>query len=163
MSLFENGEFQWRETFFVLFDQDQRPTGQQMRQAIEKLGDRLTVSEFRQDDKGRFESMTVLAPDDFSAMDVSCVSGDEVKEQVPELVKELRPNLDLPEDEEQLTLISGATARLDIFHFEQHSFSFDSDGAEEDFMDPGGLLIVLRQLAELCGGVVVDPQSASVL
>ena len=44
------------------------------------------------------------------------------------------------------------------FHFEQVA---GSNHEEEDFLDPGGLLIVLERLAELCRGVSVDPQSGS--
>ena len=44
MSLFGNSEYRWRETYLVLFDQQQRPSEDAFRQAIERLGNgtRLT-------------------------------------------------------------------------------------------------------------------------
>ena len=53
-------------------------------------------------------------------------------------------------------------ARLDVYHFERITFLADED-EEEEFLDPGSLLIVLEKLAELCDGVAIDPQTGSVL
>ena len=33
----------------------------------------------------------------------------------------------------------------------------------DDFMDPGSLLVVLERIAEMFNGVVVDPQSNSLM
>ena len=38
MSLFENPEYQWRETFLVLFDEQQRPTAEQVEAAFTQIG-----------------------------------------------------------------------------------------------------------------------------
>lgn len=163
MSLFERPDFQWRETFFVLFQQANRPTVEQLQNELAALGDRLQFGDFRSDEQGCFESVTIFAPDDFAAMDITCVVGDEVVEQLPELIKELQPNADTVEEKQQLADLAKCNGRLDVFHFEQHSQSFDAEGEEDDFMDPGGLLIVLERLGNVCHGIVVDPQSSSVL
>ena len=162
MSLFERPEYQWRETFLILLDESKRPVANALLAQIQSLGS-MVVSESRADDEGRFEFATVLAPDDFAAMDISCVTGDEVLEQIPELLKELEPNIASADEQEKLDRIKECTARLDVLHFEQHSFEFDPDESEPDFMDPGGLFIVLERLAELVDGIIVDPQSASVM
>jgi hypothetical protein len=50
-------------------------------------------------------------------------------------------------------------ARFDIFHFEHVA----SDGEDEDGLDPGSLIIVLKRLARLCHGIGVDPQSGTLM
>jgi hypothetical protein len=61
--------------------------------------------------------------------------------------------------------IPECTARVDVYHFEQMVFvgSSGPDDEIDDFMDPGSLLVVLERIAELCDGIVVDPQSNSLL
>ncbi len=162
MSLFENPEYQWRETFFVLFDQKNRPSAQSVQTSLESLGGRIQLSHMQADEDGNFESVTIHAPDDFAAMDIVCIVGEEVAEQVPELLKELRRNAVSTEEVEQLGEIAGCDGRLDIFHFEQHAISMDDEDGP-DSLDPGGLLLVLERLGDLCEGVAVDPQSSSIL
>ena len=163
MSLFENQEFQWRETFFVMFEQGKRPTVDQMKSVIDGLGDRLKAENMRVTDDGQFESVTLFAPDDFAAMDIVCTVGEEVIEQLPTLIEELEPNMLDAEEKAQLKTIMNCSARLEIFHFEQHTFTAPEDGLDANVMDPGGVLVVLQRLNAICDGVVVDPQSSSVL
>ncbi len=162
MSLFENPEYQWRETFFVLFDQTKRPSAKRVRSSLESLGGRLQLSNLQADEDGHFESVTIHAPDDSAAMDIVCIVGEEVAEQVPELLKELRRNAISKDEVAQLAELVGCDGRLDIFHFEQHALSLD-DEEEPDMLDPGGVLLVLERLGELCEGVAIDPQSSSIL
>lgn len=163
MSLFERAGFEWRETFFVLFDEANRPNAQAIQQTLENLGDRMKIGELRTNDEGIVEAVTVLAPDDFAGMDLVFMSGDDVTEQLPELISELNDNAYSADEKQQVQDLANCTARLDILHFEEHSFTADPDGAEADYMDPGGLLIVLQRMAELCKGTVVDPQTSSVM
>jgi hypothetical protein len=163
MSLFENDQYQWRETYFVLFDEEHRPAAKKVEEALHELGRRFQISDVCADESGRFESLTLLSPDDYAAMDVSCVLGDEVTEQLSELTIDLERNAETEEDKAMLSRLPKCTGRLDVFHFEQHV----PNGAEGDdrgeFMDPGALLIVLQQLADLCQGVAVDPQTGTLL
>ncbi len=161
MSLFENDDYQWRETYFVLYDDTQRPTRQTLEAALRKLGRRIEVGDVQTDAEGRFESLTVVAPDDYAGMDISCVSGDEVAEQVGELSAELSRGVLTREDRAKIKRLHACTGRLDVYHFERnHSGAATED---EELLDPGSLLVVLDQLAELCDGVVVDPQSGTFL
>ena len=59
------------------------------------------------------------------------------------------------EEQEKAARLDACDARYEVFHFEQMGAIDD----EEGFLDPGALLMVLEQLAELCDGVVIDPQS----
>ncbi len=163
MSLFENSEFQWRETYFVMFEQSKRPTVEQIQSVIDGLGGRFKTENLRTTEDGQFESVTLFAPDDFAAMDIICTAGDEVVEQLPTLIEELEPNMLDDEEKTQLDAIKNCSARLEVFHFEQHTFTAPEDGVDANVMDPGGVLIVLQRLNAICDGVVVDPQSSSVL
>ncbi|MHB8864008.1 MAG: hypothetical protein ACYC6N_16510, partial [Pirellulaceae bacterium] len=63
MSLFENEEYRWRDTYFVLFHSKNRPTADATLQALEALGPRFRVQETGCDEEGRFESLTLVSPD----------------------------------------------------------------------------------------------------
>lgn len=157
MSLFEDGNFIYRDTFFVLFQAAERPTGEQVRKCIEGLNERHEISDWNESD-GRFESMTIRSPHDSSAMDIIFVEGDEVIEQVHELVSEFR-TLTLTDDEHtKLRQIKNCDARFDVFLFER-----TSDSGDDEMLDPGGLFLVMERLANTCRGVGVDPQSKAIL
>lgn len=165
MSLFENDEYQWRETYFVLFDAARRPTAEILQETLQSLGERYRISEVQATEGGDFESLTVMSPDDYSAMDISYVGGEEVLEQVAELTKEMKASHASCEEKVSLSRLPRCTARLDVYHFEERlsSAAYQDDEDEEVFMDPGALLAVLEKLAELCDGIVVDPQSGSLM
>ena len=44
MSLFENDEYRWRETFFVLFKEEKRPTVEAVLESLGTLGGGYAVS-----------------------------------------------------------------------------------------------------------------------
>jgi len=162
MSLFENEEYRWRDTYFVLFHSKHRPSAGEMLQALETLGPRFQVQETRCDDAGRFESMTLVSPDDFSAMDISFIAGEEVEEQVAAMLPGEKTKELTKEEQHKWKLLKGCDARFDVYHFERIVLS-DEDNEDEGFLDPGGLLIVLACLSKLCHGVSIDPQAGSVL
>jgi hypothetical protein len=47
--------------------------------------------------------------------------------------------------------------RFDVLHFEQ----IPDEDEEDEILDPGTLLAVLGVLAEMTGGVAVDPQAGT--
>ena len=163
MSLFENDEYRWRETYFILFNEQNRPLAKDVAQVLLKLDPRYKSAGIRDDDQGRFESMTLLSPDDFSAMDITCLAGEEVIEQAAELAKEMKATAASEEERKKLLRLTQCTARFEVYHFEQILFEGSGEEEEEEFLDPGSLLIVLDRLAEICEGIVVDPQSGSLL
>jgi hypothetical protein len=133
-----------------------------MEKFLKDLGQRYEVHDVRTDDDGRFESATVLAPDDFAGMDITYVSGDEVREQLDEMLEEIgKATLNIGQID-KLTKIAKCDARFDIYHFEQVGSS-DDDFEGDEMLDPGALLIVLERLAKLCNGVGFDPQSGTLM
>ncbi|RIK73012.1 MAG: hypothetical protein DCC68_25565 [Planctomycetota bacterium] len=166
MSTFENPAYRWRETYFVLMGANDRPTVSQVESALAALNDRFELQNLQADDEGRFESVTLVSPDDFAALDICYSQGDEVAEQVAQLVKEMKQS---GVNKSELKKIAAATARLDVLHFQDvaagidsavSAADFDEDNLEEMF-DPSALLVVLEALVELTGGIAVDPQTGT--
>jgi len=158
MSLFENDQYEYTDTFFVFFKRENLPTAPAVKAAIEELGTRYDFGKvaFRQE---QFESMTILSPQDFSAMDIVLDLNNEVTSQVEELATEFLSMTLNSDDLAKLEKFKTLNARFDLFHFEKKVVGSEPDA----FIDPGGLLIVLEKLRSLCDGVGLDPQSQMLL
>lgn len=156
MSLFEDEAYQYRDTLFVFMDRSRRPTAAEVKECLDELGSRYKVLNVRDQD-GKFECLTIKSPYDFSAMDIAYVEGDEVRSQVKELTEEFRTVTLVGDDQEKLGRLEKCDARFDIYHFEQ---VVDSP---EEFLDPGGLFIVIQKLVELSEGIGLDPQSQALI
>jgi hypothetical protein len=161
MSLFASDQYRWRETYSVLFREVDRPSAGQLRKALEGLGEAYRVSDVTTDAGGQVEAMTVLAPADFAGMDLSYVSGEEVQEQIEELQTERRKKALSKKEQAKLQRLAECDARFDIFHFQQ--VVGDESDDEDEFMDPGSLITVLKCLAQLCHGVGIDPQTGALM
>jgi hypothetical protein len=162
MSLFEDDRYNWRETYFVLFDAKKRPAAKDLAAALQKLDPRYVIRELRPDNKDRFESVTILSPDDYAGMDIVYVSGEEVSEQLAQLADDIGRSTLSSDEIKKLKRLRDCNARFDVFHFEQVVFD-DPSGRDDEVMDPGSLLIVLEKLARLCDGISVDPQAGAFL
>jgi hypothetical protein len=158
--MFENDQYCWRETYFVLFDSANRPTLKKVEAALARLHARLTLTNGTADEQGAFDSITVLAPDDYAALDVSYLSGDEILEQGALLADEMETACDAAV-RPQIARLRACDARFDVLHFEQ-VVTFENDEPEE-MLDPTALLVVLEALAQLTGGIAVDPQAGTIL
>ena len=162
MSLFENDLYQWRETYFVLFQQSTRPQADAVAAALKKQDPHYEISDLVADDDGQLESLTLRSPDDSSAMDVTFVTGEEVTEQRDELLNTIAKSTLREGDRDKLNFLGECDSRFDIYHFEEASFVGGSEN-NDDPLDPGALLLVMDYLATLCRGVGVDPQSGSLM
>jgi len=162
MSTFEREEFKWRETYFVLLDSGRRPTLKDMQRVLHELSPRFQLSNAVADEDGRFESITVMSPDDYAAIDISYDAGEEVTEQSVALEQELKGSNTDPDERAKLARFKKLDARLDLLHFEQTAEEAPA-GDDDEMLDPSMLLIVLDALVELTDGIGVDPQSGTLL
>jgi hypothetical protein len=161
MSLFADSRYQWRETYFVLFDQRRRPQAAAVKKSLDELAPRIEVQELTAGKRGELESLTVLCHADAAGMDVTYVEGDEVKEQIAQIKQEARQRRMDAKEKPKWDRIFAANARFDVFHFEEIS---DFPDEEDDGpLDPGTLLLVLGRLARLCQGESLDPQTGELL
>jgi hypothetical protein len=163
MSTFENDQYKWRETYFVLFSAAKRPTLAKMTKTLQALNRRFELSNALADDDGGFESLTLRSPQDYSALDISYVAGEEVLTQGLELAEELRANASDPEERAKLARLPKCDARLDILHFEEIVGGASAEDEGDETLDPSTLLNVLDALVRMTGGVGVDPQSGSLM
>ena len=164
MSLFENDEYRWRETYFVMMKANARPAGDAVQATLRQLNRRYELGDPRTNEAGELESMTLVSPDDNAAMDITYIEGEEVIEQITEMIDDMKRSASNDAEQDLVRQLPACDARLDVYHFEKLTFIGGEDEFEEDeFLDPGSLLIVLEKLAELCHGVPVDPQSGSVV
>ena len=161
MSTFEDDRYRWRETYFVLFPASRRPTLKTVEKKLAALSKRYTLENLGADGHGKFESLTVISPDDFAALDVCYTSGAEVLEHAAELVQELASTIE-PEQRALLKRLKEYDGRFDVLHFEQIGDSADDDDSDE-LLDPSALLAVMEELARITDGIAVDPQSGTIL
>jgi hypothetical protein len=164
MSTFENENYKWRETYFVLFDAGKRPSLAKMTKTLQGLNSRFELSNALADDDGAFESITLRSPQDYSALDISYMAGEEVQTQGVELAEEMRANAADADERAKLSRLPKCDARLDILHFEE--VVGGASGGEDELdetLDPSTLLNVLDALVRITGGVGIDPQSGSVM
>ena len=156
-------QLEWRDTYFILFQQSGRPTLTQVEAAITDSTRHITLENLEADEDGMFESLLVQAPDDHSALEISYETGDAVIEQSAALAKQLRGEA----TPDQLKKLLRADARLDVMHFERVNAeeSFDDDDEEfgGDAVDPSSLLNVVEALAKLTKGLPIDPASGAIL
>jgi hypothetical protein len=159
---YEEDQLEWRDTYFILFQQSGRPTLTQVEAALSDSGRNITLENLAADDDGLFESLLVQAPDDHSALEISYETGDAVIEQSAALAKQLKSEA----TPEQLKKLLRADARLDVMHFERVNTDEAVEDDEEfggEAVDPASLLKVVGALTKLTKGVPIDPASGAIL
>src|SRR6476646_9661908 len=134
-------QLEWRDTYFVLFQQSRRPTVTQVEAAITETSRRLKLENLEADEDGLFESVLVPAPQANAAVDIRYEVGDAVIEQSAELAKQLNDEI----EPKQLQQMLKSNARLDVMLFERiRNEDFGGDEEDEEWeggsVDPSSLL-----------------------
>jgi len=155
MSSFDEDRFRWRDTYFIWFAAKRRPSLKQVQATLAALPDKFDVQFPEADDDGNFESITLISPRDHSALEISYIEGDDLREQAQTLAEEIKESDEGPR--ERLARLASCDARIDIMQFEQADEG--DDESDENFFDPSSLLIVLEAISNLVDGIGVDPQS----
>ncbi len=159
--MFENSRYRWRETCFVLFDAKKRPTLQHVVKALTALKKRYELTDQNADENGLVDSLSVISPNDFAALDICYTEGEEVLEQCGTLVEEFKKLGFEGEPPVPWPQIKKYDGRFDVLHFEQ--IPDEEDDSSDEMLDPATLLAVMEALTKLTGGVAVDPQSGTFL
>ncbi|MEM9354326.1 MAG: hypothetical protein AAGA92_15070 [Planctomycetota bacterium] len=186
MSESSTDELHWRETYFIVFPDDRRPTLQQVEAVLEDAGGELRLKNLAADDDGYFQSVFVESTQDHAAVEVSYETGEPVIEQNLQWAKELQKQLPA----QQLQQLMTSNARLDVAHFERlpeganpapPKASSDPDAAffaDDDFggggfgdgddmlpdmLDPTCLLTVVEALSGLTEGLTFDPAAGELM
>lgn len=151
--------YEWRETYFVLFQSRKRPLLSDVEAAFKGLGSQFQLTEPAADAEGRIEALNIVSPEDHSALEIDYLSGDEVLLQVEELTKELRGESGYAD---KLAKLRRCDARFEVMHFEE-MVDLAADDEEDEVFDPSALLMALETLVKLTDGVGVDPQAGTLL
>ncbi|OHB67218.1 MAG: hypothetical protein A2V70_16060 [Planctomycetes bacterium RBG_13_63_9] len=160
--MFESSEYRWRETYFVLFDSSKRPTLKAVEQALSAINEHYELTNLREDGSGRIDSLTLVSPDDFAAVDICYTDGEEVLEHAANLIAEMEPAACEPGEAETLRRMKQYDGRFDVLHFE-HVLGLPQEEEIDEMLDPSALLLVLAVLAKITGGVAIDPQGGTIL
>jgi DNA-binding PucR family transcriptional regulator len=164
MDIETDDQLEWRDTYFILFQQAGRPTLNQVESALIDASPRLQLDNLEANEDGMFESVLVQAPQDNAALEISYEMGDAVVQQSAELAKQLQGEL----SGDQLAKMLRADARLDVMLFEKvRGGAWGDQEEDEDWesggLDPSSLLGVVEALAKLTGGLPIDPASGTVM
>ena len=163
MSMFEDSRYRWRETYFVLFHSSDRPALGKVQQALSTLNEQYELTNLNPDEQHRIDSLTLISPEDFAALDICYTEGPDVLEQGAELADQMHSAAAEPNKKAIVKQIRQCDARFDVLHFEEVPDPSEEAEDEDEILDPSALLLVLDALAGVTGGIAVDPQSGTVV
>ena len=164
MSLFDNPEYRWRETYLLFHKKTRRASAKKLQQVIGAIRGTYQLENLSADAAEDFESATVFAPEAFAAIDLSYAEDDQIRDQIDEIQMELKEVLEDAEDLAKLDSLVDFDARIDLLHFERLQGDFiEQDDEMNTFFDPEALLAVIEKLSEMTGGVCLDPASATIM
>ena len=148
-------DFRWRETYFVYFDSGRRPKLAEVRALVAGFRGHFQVAAGEADEDGRIESLTIHSPQDYAALEIDYLAGDEVSAEGQAIAADLKPGEGV--DKNKLARLSKYDARFDLMHFE--AVPDDDPDDPDEMFDPSALLTVFEALTHLTEGVGVDPQA----
>jgi len=119
MSTFEDDRYQWRETYFVLFDPAKKPLLHDIRKGLDSVFRSLLVRNALADEQGRIETLSVASTDDFAAIDLVYQCGDHVVVETNAITEEMRQAKMSSKNRAKIEKAGKCRARLDVLHFEQ--------------------------------------------
>lgn len=151
-------DYRWRETYYIMFPADRRPTLTQIERVLGEVGRHIQFDNLTADEDGHFESLVLQSPDDYAALEISYEAGEAVIEQAVDLAKQLKSDA----DSDQLAQLLKSDARLDVMHFERVVHDAAGDD-EEGMLDPSCLLMAVDLLREMTEGIAIDPASGAIL
>ncbi|MEQ8208684.1 MAG: hypothetical protein RH917_02535 [Lacipirellulaceae bacterium] len=108
-------ELHWRETYFIVFPKDNRPSLDEVEHVLSDASPRFKLQNLAADDQGMFQSVLVESDEDHAAVEVSFELGESVIEQNLEFAKQMQDHV----PSQQLQQLMQADARLDVAHFER--------------------------------------------
>ena len=91
---FEDGRFRWRETYFVLFPLEKRPTLKLVQKTLRVLNKHYVLSNLTADEQRPFRVAYADFARRFRGDGICFTGGEEVVEQIETLVEELRESAD---------------------------------------------------------------------
>ena len=119
MSTFEDDRYQWRETYFVLFDPEKRPKMESIRTGLQSVFGSLHIRGSQEDELGQLEMLSVASYEDFAAIDMVYREGDQVIAEMQAILEELVNLTSTKQNRLKIMKAGKCSAKLDVMHFEQ--------------------------------------------
>ena len=166
MSLFDNPEYKWRETYFVYYSRETVPQFEKALGSVRKRIPGVSEIDVTRDDSGELQAVSLLFPTGASGVDLILTSPSDDASPI----EEANNMLDEIPDKRTRNILKRSDSRVDILHFEkttEKKHTFDLFGSEDDDLleefDPSGLLMLIDQLVKTSHGVAIDPQTGITL
>lgn len=166
MSLFDNPDYRWRETYFVYYSRETVPQFEKALGSVHKRIPGVSEVDVTRDNSGALQSVSLLFPTGASGVDL--ILSSPTDDAAP--IDEANNMLDEIPDKRTQNILKRSDSRVDILHFEKTADkkpAFDLFGSDEDELmeefDPSGLLILIDQLVKTSHGVAIDPQTGITL
>ncbi|MGL6225886.1 MAG: hypothetical protein ACRC10_04570 [Thermoguttaceae bacterium] len=119
MSTFEDDQYHWRETYFVLFDPKRRPRLEFVREQLLKRFPSLIIRSEQANSQGQLEMLSLQSPEDSSAVDLVYQEGEQVLLEIAAIADDLEQSNKSPKKRKKLDEARKCSARLDLLHFER--------------------------------------------
>ena len=100
---------------------------------VASLRGHFQVASGEADGQGRIESLTIHSPQDYAALEIDYLAGDEVREEGESLAAGMKPGEGV--DSKKLARLSTLDARFDLMHFE--AVPDDDPDDPDEMFDPG--------------------------
>ena len=119
MSTFEDDRYQWRETYFVLFDPAKKPLLHDIRKGLDSMFRSLHIRESLADEQGRIESLSAASYDDLAAIDLVYHCGDHVTVETNAVTEAMLLSKMSSKNRAKIEKAGKCRAKLEVLHFEQ--------------------------------------------
>ena len=119
MSLFDDNQYCWRETYLVMLDRLKRPVMSETVQRLQKLDGRLEITSPHDNAHGLLESLVVVAPNDSAAVEIRYCEGAGVMKEFAVLADELERHEPGTKERKKIIRAREFTAKIELLHFEQ--------------------------------------------
>ena len=116
---FEDDRYQWRETYFVLFDPARKPLLQEIRRGLNPMFKSLVIRNSQADEEGRIETLSVVSYEDRAAIDLIYQCGEQVLQETEAIATEMLRITSTKKNRAKIEKAKEYSARLDVLHFEQ--------------------------------------------
>lgn len=118
MSLYDDDRYDWRETYFVLFDPERRPRTKDVHRTLIRRAGTFRVLDEQTESDGTLRSLTIASYEDHSALEIRYAEGDAVQAENAAMIETLREGSS-PEEWILLKKAAQCRARFEVMHFEQ--------------------------------------------
>jgi len=118
MTLFEDNRYDWRETYFIYFEDSYRPKLPEIRRALKTYAPLFYILDSKADLHDNLVEITIASYENHAALEIIYREGKDVLTEIQHLVRTLKRDA-TAEELVKLKKIIQYKTRFDVHHFEQ--------------------------------------------